>query len=485
MSELSVQPGRHTQDRNEPVALAAPVPRRKPSPRQGSAESARSFQSRPIAGVLFRVHEALLGRPTFKLARQLDRSQWLAPAAIRSIQLGKLARLVEHARARCPYYATSPCYARRDIRAFDDLLRLPVLTRDELRRSVFKMRWPGMPRKRMLHWTRGSSDDPAPFFWDRLRQSWDKANRIRGFSWQGLTVGDRELHLWPVDPPTTPSSRLRERLRGWRDRLLGDCQFDSLRLAPYLIDRVWRAWRAFNPVVVTAFPSVLCELIQRTTGLRMSSLSPSLRRIHVTGEVLHAWQRSLIEQSFGVPVFESYGVQEAGALAFECEHGEWHLSDESLIVELIRGDGRPARPGEIGEVVVTGLDSFAMPLIRYATGDIGRATDRRCRCGRGLSVLEPLLGRKRDFLRSDVNRWVGPREVVETLAGVVENGGFQVVQQPDGLVAVETLPGACAAGPDAVIQRLRGILGQRTVSFQTVPRLDRTAFGKCRYVRSG
>ncbi len=489
MVQAFARPGARTSDCNIASAVASDRAPQKIAPTPDRLSGSVPVAPLPVrqrshVGPLYRLHEALLGRPTVRLARQLETSQWMSPVELRALQLSKLNRLLEHARLRCPYYARHPRYQTAAIRTIEDFHELPVMTRDALRRNAYKMRWPGMPRKKMLHWTRGSTDVPVPFFWDRNRQAWDKANRLRGLAWQHLSAHDRELHIWPVDPPLTPASRFKEQLRTLRDRLLRDRQFDSLTVSPQLIDRVWRAWRGFDPVVVTAFPSVLCNLIQWTGGLRIARLNPSLRRVHATGEILYNWQRQLIEQSFGVPVFESYGVQEAGAIAFECEHGNWHCSDESLLVEVLGRDSRPVAPGRVGEVVVTGLDSFAMPLIRYSTGDVVRAGATRCRCGRGLSVIEPLMGRRSDFLKSDAGHRVGPRDVVESLSGLVENGGFQIVQQPDGLVAVEMLSGACHAGTDAVQQQLRRVLGRRTVCFQTVATLERSAYGKCRFVRS-
>ena len=77
----------------------------------------------------------------------------------------------------------------------------------------------------------------------------------------------------------------------------------------------------------------------------------------------------------------------------ECEaHRGHHVNAESYIVEIVR-DGRPAAPGEVGEVLVTDLTNFSLPLIRYALGDLATATDQRCPCGRGLPLIGPIQGR--------------------------------------------------------------------------------------------
>src|SRR5204863_5458654 len=194
----------------------------------------------------------------------------------------------------------------------------------------------------------------------------------------------------------TRSAKIREMLRARRDALVGDLLIDSNDSAP--ASAIWQGWRHFDPTRITAFPSRLCEVIQsaRRQGCRL--FSPSLRCVFLTGEVTHDWQRSLIERELGVATAQSYGVQESGAIAFACEQGAWHTCAESIIVEFVR-DGRPARPGELAELVVTSLVNRTMPLIRYRTGDLVRAADPMpCRCHRGLPVMPPILGRFGDFL---------------------------------------------------------------------------------------
>ncbi len=80
------------------------------------------------------------------------------------------------------------------------------------------------------------------------------------------------------------------------------------------------------------------------------------------------------------------------------EHEHYHLQSESLIVEVLDTDGAPCAPGETGQVVVSTLHNFAMPLLRYASGDYAEAGEP-CACGRGLPVLKRIVGRQRNMLR--------------------------------------------------------------------------------------
>ena len=215
--------------------------------------------------------------------------------------------------------------------------------------------------------------------------------------------------------------------------------------------------------------------------------TPSLRRVYLTGEVTFPWQRSLIETHLAAPTSQDYGLQELGALAFSCEHGTWHVSAESALVEILR-HGRPARPGELGEVVVTALESLAMPMIRYCTGDIVRAEqEARCPCGRALPAMPPILGRASDFLEAADGRWIEPGQVVSALGRVVPQGSFQIVQAGDAGVVVSVVGRSAvdSARRAAITASLGGLLGEDvSVRIESADRLRRTRFGKCRYVVS-
>jgi len=447
------------------------------------------------------MHEALLGRRTATIARFLDASQWWPPAALRELQLRKLRRLVEHARRNSPYYQAIGLPSPEHLRSLADLERLPLLDRDALRDAAWQMRWRKPAGRTLACHTHGTTDDAFVFFWDRNRQAWDKANRTRAHAWHGLYSGEPELHVWPLDPPKSAAGRLRQRLRELRDELFNEMQIDSLGAFREHLPMTWQAWRRFDPACVTAYPSVLAELIDqgRSVGCRLPS--GRLRRIFLTGEVTFDWQRTLIERSLGAPTSQDYGMQEAGALAYECPHGRWHVSAESVIIEILR-DGRSAAPGEYGEIVVTGLESFAMPIIRYCTGDIvqvpeptptascgpvGRGPVPECPCGRGLPILPPVRGRASDFLQAADGTWIAPAAVIASVGQALDHESFQIGQEADGQIVLRVLAadGDAARGWTRVASHLGRLLGpSRPWRVEYVGALERSASGKRRVIAS-
>ena len=85
-------------------------------------------------------------------------------------------------------------------------------------------------------------------------------------------------------------------------------------------------------------------------------------------------------------------------IAAECErHDGLHVTADNLYVELV-ANGQLCEPGERGEVLLTDLHNYGMPLIRYKVGDVGSWKGRDCACGRGLPLLNVVEGRTLDLI---------------------------------------------------------------------------------------
>jgi phenylacetate-CoA ligase len=137
--------------------------------------------------------------------------------------------------------------------------------------------------------------------------------------------------------------------------------------------------------------------------------SPRLRACLATSQTLTAPMRANIERALGVPVHQNYGFNEIGLVASRCpEGGRYHVHAEHCLVEIVDPDGRGARAGERGRILVTSLTNRTMPLLRYDCDDFATAVDGPCPCGRTLPSFGEIHGRYRRIAplpRGSWQRW--------------------------------------------------------------------------------
>jgi phenylacetate-CoA ligase len=189
-----------------------------------------------------------------------------------------------------------------------------------------------------------------------------------------------------------------------------------------------------NPAYLLTHPSNALALADACE--RRGIALPGLREVRTLGEVCEPAVRDACRRSWGVPVTDIYTTQEAGYLALQCPGQEhYHVQSETARVEILDGEGRPCRPGEVGRVVVTPLHSFAMPLLRYEVGDFAEVGEP-CPCGRGLAVIRRILGRSRNLLQLPDGRRMWPSLGLARMRGIAPVRQIQVVQRtPDRLEA--------------------------------------------------
>jgi phenylacetate-CoA ligase len=219
-------------------------------------------------------------------------------------------------------------------------------------------------------------------------------------AWQGVMLRE---HLWNGRDLGARLAVIRRNVeprevQGWGDFIGSLTSAGRAALLPVgtEIGRQLEWLEAQQADYLLTYPSNAGELAR--VALRRGTRLPRLREILTMGEVVSPDLRALCREAWNVPVIDAYSAQEVGYMALQCPGREhYHVQAETILVEILDRSGKPCAPGETGLVVVTSLHSFAMPLVRYVVGDYATA-GRPCPCGRGLPVLERVMGRTRNTL---------------------------------------------------------------------------------------
>jgi phenylacetate-CoA ligase len=435
--------------------------------------------------VVYPLQERLLKRPTFPYLDSLERSQWLPREEIEALQQEKFAALLSIAMKHSPWHAERIAAAGIDPAdcTLEDLRRLPPMTKRDARANVDRIRWAGVPGGAFRYNTGGSSGEPLIFHFGRWRQASDAAGRMRARRWWGVELGDREVYLWgaPVELTRT------DRIKTLRDRLLNQLVLNAFEMSPANMDAYIEAIQAFGPKCIYGYASSVALLAARARAHGIRLTLPELRVVCTTGEPLYSHQRTLIREVFGVPVANEFGSRDIGFTAHETPAGQMLLMSESVILEVLDTEGRPAAPGELGEAVMTGLCSDAQPFIRYRSGDMVRMAADPCREGRGLHVIQEVLGRATDFVVRADGAIMHALSVIYVLRGVAGIAQFKFIQH--ALRDVEVLIVPDDQWDDNARAQVVGGLSARLGSevrivIRLVDAISSEASGKYRYVVS-
>jgi len=204
------------------------------------------------------------------------------------------------------------------------------------------------------------------------------------------------------------------------------------------IESILEYLKYFRPDVISTYPSMLLLLSKKIREQNIDGINPRL--IITSGETITDYNRNKISQVFNSDIYCLYGAEECSRLAFECKkRSGYHIISDSAIIEFVK-EGINVAENEQGDIVVTSLFNYTMPLIRNKLGDIGTFTYEKCACGRGFPLIKSIEGRTDDFLILPSGKKISPRiiNVIEDIPGVSR---YKTIQETKNRIVVNLVKG--------------------------------------------
>jgi phenylacetate-CoA ligase len=354
------------------------------------------------------LHKWMITRRARNYYQELQASQYLPVDKIRELQAKKLRRLITHAYYHVAYYRErmdALGLTPSDIQSLEDLRKLPLLGKDDVRSNLhFDLLSDNHEKRKILKiTTSGSTGEPFVCYADQHQLEIRWAATQRSMEWTGYRFGDRCARLWHQTLGMSWLQILRERIDAWFNRRLFIPAFE---MSDQNITSFVNKLREYRPVLLDGYAESFNFLAHYIQNHGLESFHP--KAVISSAQVLPEHSREIIEKTLGCGVFDKYGSREFSGIAYECEqHAGHHVVAESYVVEILK-DGAPAKPGEWGEVVITDLNNFCAPLIRYRVGDLAVAMDETvaCRCGRGLPRIGRIEGRVQAIITAQNGSYV-------------------------------------------------------------------------------
>ena len=416
----------------------------------------------------FELTHWMMTRDVFQHLDELESSQWLRPDQMRELQNLKLRRLVRHAYRHVPFYRSRMREAGLvpdDIQTIEDLEKLPLVSKEDIRNNLyFDIMSDNHNKREVLKiTTSGSTGEPFVCYADKNQLEIRWAATMRSMMWTGWRPGQPQVRLWHQTIGLTHLQTLQEYADAWimRRRFI-----PAYEISESSIDSFVRTIEASKPVLLDGYAESFNFIARYLRDRGPLSISP--KGIISSAQQLPDSSRQIIEDSFGCRVFDKYGSREFSGIAYECEaHDGHHVVGESYVVEVLKG-GRACKPGEIGEVVITDLNNYCLPFIRYRIGDLAEAVDSTavCSCGRGLPKIGAIEGRVQSVIIGADGQYIPGTffsHVFKDFDHAVRQ--YQVSQTQPGEITLRIVPGRRfnQAAIEDVENLLRRYLGHRTV----------------------
>ncbi|PZX47672.1 phenylacetate--CoA ligase family protein [Algoriphagus chordae] len=338
-------------------------------------------------------------------------------AHLEQLQSEKLHKILSHAAAKSPYFKLLNIPENADSRTW--LKSFPVLAKKTFRENLEFIVTDKNKESLTAIMSSGSTGPPSKVYFSKDELSNNRALQILWWEWAGYKFGKSLLQ--------TGVNMTRSSEKAIKDKLLNTRYIDAMSHDKTQILAELELLREEPRSHFVAYASSLYLFAK-------IALENNIKDVHFEsvvsiGEKLLPQFREAIEKAFACQVYDTYGASEGFLIASQCKAGNYHIMSPHLVLELLDDDGNEVQPGQMGRVVLTGLDNFTTPLIRYEVGDLAiKAINNTCTCGLQLPLLGEVIGRQTEFIMTPSGKYITVQTVVRILKQYPEIDQFKLIQ---------------------------------------------------------
>lgn len=437
-------------------------------------------------GLFILAHQ--MGERTFYSSyKELIKSQWESYNELKKEQETKLRNIINFSYNNVPYYHRlfrDLKLGPENIKNIEDLEKLPILTKD-----IIKQNWNEfvpVNLKNMSYYnltTGGSTGSPLKFRFSKYDRFLSGALLYRGWGYGGYELGDKMVFLagssLDIGTQSCVVKRAHEIVRNLK-------KLSSFDMGPKEMLKYVNTINSFKPKFLRGYASSIDFFARYVEENNLEITSPLA--IFTTAEKLDPEMRKRISNVFDCNVYDNYGLNDGGVSAYECsEHSGLHIDSERSLMEIADESGNQVEEGK-GRILATSLQNFAMPFIRYETGDLGHILDTNCNCGRGSKILKEIIGRSKELLKTPTGKYIHGaaffNDVFAEITNVNDIIEYQIIQKKTDYLVINMV---CKSNFDTRnLDSVKNIIRKRSegwnVEFKFVDNINRTNSGKYKFI---
>jgi phenylacetate-CoA ligase len=336
---------------------------------------------------------------------------------LENLQRQKLKDLLNHATKNSPFYELQHIPESRD--PYIWLKSYPILSKKSFKHNLQYILTKPIDQNITSVMSSGSTGPPSQVYFSKTELSNNRALQIIWWEWAGYRFGNSLLQ--------TGVNMKRSKEKLIKDKLLRTRYIDAMSHSEAQILNELKLLRSNPRQHFVAYASSLYLFAK--TALAHNIRDVKFQSVISLGEKLLPQFREAIETAFSCKVYDTYGASEGFLIASQCSEGRYHIMTPHVVVEILDEKNHEVQPGQTGRVVLTGLDNFTTPLIRYEVGDLAvKGHPVKCNCGLELPVLGEIIGRLTEFLLTPSGKFITVQTVVRVLKQFPEIEQFKVIQ---------------------------------------------------------
>lgn len=397
---------------------------------------------------------------------------------ITHLQNRRLEELLTHTVKNIPFYKhLETTLSNKEV--IDWIKQFPVMKKADIKANLTLLTNTDFSTL-VVEKSSGSSGIQGEVYMTRQEQYNAIAAQTFFWEWAGYQLGQPMLQLGMTIN--------RSGIKGLKDKLLRTNYQQAFNINKEEVSKVLLKFNGRQQVFFGGYASGLYSYAMLAEQLGISDVR--FKSVISWGDKMFPHYKKKIESQFNTKVFDTYGCTEGFMIAGQCATGNYHILTPHVYLEILDEYGNEVPPGELGYVVVTRLDAYAMPLIRYYLGDLAIKEDpsKTCACGKPFPILRQVIGRDTDIIRTRS----GKSLIVHFFTGIFEHieaiQQFRVVQDNLDSITIEYIPNSIVFQA-SILSTLEKIIQNKleerfTVLFKEVKHIPNTSSGKPQIILS-